>query len=229
MGRTAFIAGATGYMGARLAQTLVERGHSVRALARAGSERKLPAGLDVVLGNALDAGSYQDAVAPADTFIHLVGTPHPAPWKEREFVAIDLASLRESVRAAQRARIRHFVFVSVAHPAPVMKAYIRVRSECERIIADSGIPATILRPWYVLGPGHRWPVALKPFYWLSKQFAATREGALRLGLVTREEMVRALVCAAEHPVDGRRILEVLDIRRTGSEEWLAGSVAQSVQ
>ena len=23
---------------------------------------------------------------------------------------------------------------------------------------------TILRPWYVLGPGHRWPYALKPMY-----------------------------------------------------------------
>ena len=45
-----------------------------------------------------------------------------------------------------------------------MKAYIEVRKECEAEIQDAGLTATILRPWYVLGPGHRWPVLLKPMY-----------------------------------------------------------------
>ena len=25
-----------------------------------------------------------------------------------------------------------------------------------------------LRPWYVLGPGHRWPHVFLPFYWVCK-------------------------------------------------------------
>jgi len=45
-----------------------------------------------------------------------------------------------------------------------MKAYIAVREECEEIIQESGLNATILRPWYVLGPGHRWPYMLLPMY-----------------------------------------------------------------
>lgn len=52
----------------------------------------------------------------------------------------------------------------VAHPAPVMRAYIEVRQECERFLEDLKLTRTILRPWYVLGPGHRWPIALKPVY-----------------------------------------------------------------
>ena len=47
---------------------------------------------------------------------------------------------------------------------PMMKAYIQVRSECEAMIRESGMNATILRPWYVLGPGHRWPYLLLPVY-----------------------------------------------------------------
>jgi nucleoside-diphosphate-sugar epimerase len=40
--RQVFIAGATGYMGNRLAAELVRNGHTVRGLVRAGSEGKLP-------------------------------------------------------------------------------------------------------------------------------------------------------------------------------------------
>ena len=55
-------------------------------------------------------------------------------------------------RAAQAA-VDHFVYISVAHPAPVMHAYIAVRQEGEALIRATRIRATILRPWYILGPG----------------------------------------------------------------------------
>ena len=84
--------------------------------------------------------------------------------------------------------------------------------ECEEMIRASGIPATFLRPWYVLGPGHRWPYALAPFYWLCERFPATRESALRLGLVKLPQMLNALVWAAENPARGIRVLEVSQIR-----------------
>ncbi|MEK6406844.1 MAG: hypothetical protein AABN34_07770 [Acidobacteriota bacterium] len=84
------------------------------------------------------------------------------------------------------------------------------------MIRESGLAATILRPWYVLGPGHRWPYALVPMYWLFERIPATRETARRLGLVTLEEMVAALVHSVESPADGIRILDVPSIRRTGS-------------
>src|SRR6266513_1161546 len=67
--------------------------------------------------------------------------------------------------------------VSVAHPAPTMKAYIEVRTRCEELIRTSGLHATILRPWYVLGPGHYWSYLLKPFYWMARQIPASRAGA----------------------------------------------------
>lgn len=213
MRHTAFIAGATGYMGRRLAAELIARGHAVHALARSGSENKVPTGCLVVRGNALDAASYRDQAAGADTFVHLVGAAHPAPWKGREFTEIDLPSLIESVSAARSAGIEHFVYVSVAHPAPVMKSYIRVRERCEDILSGSGLRTTILRPWYVLGPGHRWPVVLRPLYWLGERIPATREGALRLGLVTLDQMTGALVRAIENPAGSQRVIPVQEVRR----------------
>ena len=212
MRRRIFITGGTGYMGSRLIPLLAARGHEVVALVRPGSEHKLPAACTVVLGDALDGASYETHLAGCDTFIQLVGVAHPSPAKAKEFVEIDQSSGIEAIRAAQRAGIGHFIYVSVAHPAPAMRAYIAARTACEEELEASGINATILRPWYVLGPGHRWPYALVPFYWLAERIPSTRESARRLGLVTVEQMLRALAGAVGHPPSGVRVIEVPAIR-----------------
>lgn len=210
-----FLAGGTGYMGQRLIARLLDRGHRVRAVARPGSEKKLPSGCGVVSGNPLEEASFAGQVAPADTYVHLVGVAHPSPNKAAEFKAIDLKSIEVAVPAAVAAKIGHFVYVSVAHPAPMMKAYIEVRSRGEELIRESRMNATILRPWYVLGPGHRWPYLLKPFYFLCEHLPPTAEGARRLGLVTLAQMIAALTQAVEHPAVGVRVMEVPEIRAGG--------------
>ena len=199
-------------MGRRLADELLRRGHQVVALVRRGSEGKAPAGCSVVVGDALDASSYRDQIHKGATLVHLVGVAHPSPAKAAEFRAIDLVSIRAAVNAAQFAEVGHFVYVSVAHPAPVMKDYIAVRSEGEALIRSAGLRATILRPWYVLGPGHWWPVALIPMYWMMELIPSTRDGARRLGLVTLKQMVGALAKAVDQPGEGVRVVEVPGIR-----------------
>jgi uncharacterized protein YbjT (DUF2867 family) len=206
-----FLTGATGYMGRRLAAELVRRGRPVTALVRPGSEAKAPSDCAVAIGDALTA-SYRERVPQGCTFVHLVGVAHPSPAKAAEFQAIDLVSIRAAVEAAQFAQARHFIYVSVAHPAPVMQAYIAVRTEGESLIRSAGLNATILRPWYVLGPGHRWPVMLTPAYWVMEQLPATRDSARRLGLVTLRQMIGALADAVDHPADGVRVVEVPEIK-----------------
>jgi uncharacterized protein YbjT (DUF2867 family) len=209
-----FISGATGYLGRALAQSLVARGHRVRGLVRPGAESKLPDGCETVTGNPLDGFTFKPQ---GDVVVHLVGTPKPAPWKERQFRAVDLPSLRASVDAAARESIGQFVYVSIAQPAPVMRSYIAVRQECEAILRASGLHATVLRPWYVLGPGHWWPYALLPAYKLMEVFPFTRDDALRLALVTHAEMTRAMVWAIENPHCGQRVFDVPSIRARARE------------
>jgi uncharacterized protein YbjT (DUF2867 family) len=206
------VTGGTGYLGRPLIALLLQRGHTVRALVRAQSANRLPAGAEAITGNALDSSEWRSRVAPADTFVHLVGTPHPNPSKAAEFRAVDLPSIRAAVGAASAARVRHIVYVSVAHPAPIMQAYIAVRQEGERMIRESGIPATVLRPWYVLGPGHRWAYVLAPFYAIARLLPVTRAGAERLALVTYDAMLAALGRAVEQPPDSLRIVEPAEIR-----------------
>jgi uncharacterized protein YbjT (DUF2867 family) len=208
-----FVTGGTGYLGSALIAALLARGSPVLALARAGSESKLPRGAQAVLADALDAGSFAAAIPAGASVVHLVGTPHPSPSKAAEFVRVDLGSIRAAAHAATFARAGHIVYVSVAHPAPVMRAYIAARVEGEALVAATGIAATILRPWYVLGPGHRWPIVLAPLYALFRALPTTRAAAERLGLVTRKQLVAAIVHALANPPQGVRVVEVPEIRR----------------
>jgi uncharacterized protein YbjT (DUF2867 family) len=212
MARTVFVAGGTGYLGRALIPLLLAHGHRVRALARRGSESKVPGGCDIVTGDPFSRATFAQAIAPADTYVQLVGVPHPSPSKATQFVEIDLRSAVESIAAAKDAGIAHFVYVSGAQPAPVMQAYQAARGEAERVLAASGLNHTILRPWYVLGPGHRWPYVLLPAYWLLEQLPATREAAQRLGLVTLDQMVSALVAAVENPPAQSRLVAVPEIK-----------------
>ncbi len=194
---------------------LLARGHRVRALARAASVGRVPAGATSVIGDALEATSIEAELRSDDTVIHLVGTPHPTPSKADQFEKIDLVSIRATVAAAKKIGAAHLIYVSVAQPAPIMQAYLWVRTLGETIIRESGLAATILRPWYVLGPGRRWPVLIKPLYRLAEMIPATRATAERLGLISIEQMITALVSAVENPPapGQRRIVDVPAIRR----------------
>jgi uncharacterized protein YbjT (DUF2867 family) len=213
--RSVFITGGTGYLGSRLIPLLAERGYDVQALVRAASASNLPDGCRPVIGDPLDSWTFADKIQPGDTLIQLVGVPKPAPWKGPQFRAVDRVSGLASIDAAVQAGVAHFIYMSVAHPAPIMNDYIAVRSECETALRASGLRATIIRPWYVLGPGHWWPLLLKPAYWLCERLPSTRASASRLGLVTIEQMLATLVWAVEHPPESVRVIEVPEIWRIG--------------
>jgi uncharacterized protein YbjT (DUF2867 family) len=89
-----------------------------------------------------------------------------------------------------------------------MKAYVAVRAEGERLVRETRLGATFVRPFYVLGPGHRWPYAFLPLFWLW--------GDRRLYPVKLRDVVRALAEAVEQPPGGVRIIEAPDLSRASA-------------
>jgi uncharacterized protein YbjT (DUF2867 family) len=209
---TVLVTGGTGYIGRRLIPELVTRGHRVRAIVRPGSEAKVPTGAEAAIGDVRSRDSVTPLVTRETVVVHLVGTSRPSPAKAAQFEALDYVAAHECIIAAKSAGARHFVYVSVAQ-APVMRAYIGVRTRVESELVESGIAHTLVRPWYVLGPGHRWPYALIPMYWLLGAFPSTRESARRLGLVTIKQMIATLAWSVDTASDESRVLNVPDIRR----------------
>jgi uncharacterized protein YbjT (DUF2867 family) len=213
--QTIFITGGTGYIGRRLIRSLNEKGnYYMKALVRKTSRHRLPAGCEAVIGNALDATTYSQAVSPATVFIHLVGVAHPSPSKKDQFTQIDLVSVQQAAIAAKMANIKHFVYLSVAqYPTEIMKDYQHVRGMGEASLIQNGLRCSFVRPWYVLGPGHWWPLLLRPLYWVGRIIPAYKEAVRKLDTVTIDQMIDTLVFAVEHPpVNDIATYEVSDIR-----------------
>jgi uncharacterized protein YbjT (DUF2867 family) len=213
-----FVTGSTGYLGRATSAALVARGHAVDALCRASAKDRLVRGVTPVIGDPLDATTYAFALRPDHVVVHLVGTPKPAPGKGESFRRVDLGSVQQLARAVVQSPVAHIVYVSVAQPAPTMHAYIDARRRAEAALQETKLPLTILRPWYVLGPGHRWPIALLPLYWIAERIPSLRDGARRLGLVTLAQMVSALTNAVETAGNETRIWDVDQIRAVSPKD-----------
>ncbi len=210
--RNVFLTGGTGFIGRNLIPELARRGHHVTALVRQSSADRLPRDAQAVIGDATRAQSYYRYIGDCDTFVHLLGVSHPTPAKAAEFRSIDLESTREAVNAAVRAGITNFVYISVAQPSPIMAAYVEARKQAEQIIVGSGLNASILRPFYVIGPGRRWPILLKPLFAIASMLPSTRDTARRLSFVTIQQVCGGLISAIENPPQDVRVWSATQIR-----------------
>jgi nucleoside-diphosphate-sugar epimerase len=214
-----FITGGTGYIGTRLIKRLMERGHAVTVLIRKGSENKVPAGAKWVTGNPFDAKTFQSFIPESGTFIQLLGVSHPSPKKAQQFKEIDLRSVKASADAASAAGINHFIYVSVAMtPSKLMQAYQEVRKEGEEYCLSKKLNCTFIRPWYVLGPGHWWPVLLLPVYGIGEIIPSWRKKTRSIALVTIDQMLNALLNAAESNPSALRIVEIKEIRNNAANK-----------
>ena len=208
-----FITGGTGYIGRRLIKLLLEKGYKVKALVRNASENKLPNGCDYIIANPFDLKSFEREIPEDATFIQLLGVSHPSPKKKEQFRTIDLASAKASACAAQKAGVKHFIYVSVAKThTNIMKDYPQCRAEGENYIRTTQIPATFIRPWYVVGPGHYWPLLLAPLFKVLEWIPSTSQKAKALRLVSLKQMLNALVYAVEHTPCEVRVIEIDKIK-----------------
>jgi len=213
--KTVFVTGGTGYIGTRLIKKLVDRGHEVIALVRKGSENKVPAGAKIVTGNPFDASSFQDAIPQNAVFVQLLGVAHPSPKKKELFRTIDLVSVKASADAASVAMVSHFIYVSVSmNPSGIMKDYQDVRKEGETYCLSKNLNCSFIRPWYVLGPGHWWPVLLLPFYGIAELVPSWRQAARAKGLVSIGQMLQTLITVVEsNPPQKQHCIEIPQIKR----------------
>jgi uncharacterized protein YbjT (DUF2867 family) len=210
-----FITGGTGYMGKRLIPLLQQKGYTVTALVRKGSENKLPPNCEVVIANPFEAASFIRHIPAGSTFVQLLGVPHPSPKKKDQFKTVDLASAKASAIAALHAGVKHFVYVSVAQtPTKIMYHYQQCRAEAETTIRSTTISATFIRPWYVIGPGHYWPLLLQPVFKILEWLPSTAAKAKALRVVYLQQMLNALVHAVENmPANGVDVIEINEIRK----------------
>ena len=208
-----FITGGTGYMGRRLISILLKEGYNITALVRQQSINKLPEGCGYVIADPFNAASFVKDIKPGSIFIHLLGVSHPGPKKKELFYSIDLASAKASAEAAKQAGVQHFIYLSVAQtPTKIMADYQEARRQAEQAVLASGVKSSFIRPWYVVGPGHYWPLLFLPFFKLLELIPPTSQKAKALRLVSLKKMLLTLKRVVQNPPKSQNnIIEIDDI------------------
>jgi uncharacterized protein YbjT (DUF2867 family) len=137
------VTGGTGGLGRRVVPRLREAGRKVRVFSRRAHDST--DGIEYVVGDLAKDEGVETAVASAEVVVHCAGSPR---------MNEDVAQVRNLVRAAAGAGVRHLVNISVvgADRIPVvsgvdraMFSYFASQLAVERAVAQSGLPWTNLR------------------------------------------------------------------------------------
>jgi NADH dehydrogenase len=195
------VAGGSGFLGRHVVAAVRERGHAVIVLAR--GTRPLPEGAPAILGDAARGPLPLEHLAGCEAIVNLAGIKHEEG--SQTFEAVHVEATARLLEAARAAGIRRFVHVSVVCSRPDPKnAYHDTKWRAEELVRASGLPATILKPGVVYGPGDDMVTHLVKMIRFAPVFPVVGAGDSILQPVDVRDVAEAVAAALErHGTRGR--------------------------
>ena len=189
---TILIMGATGYIGGRLAPSLVDAGHHVRCLTRRPEKLQgvqWAGAVEVVAGDALDRPSLDAAMSGVDVvfyLVHSIGTG-------TSFQESDRVAALNTANAAAAAGVGRIIYLGGIVPKGERASpHLASRAEVGQILLDGPVPAIVLQAGVIIGSG-------------SASFEMLRYLTERLPVMVTPKWVRSLV----EPIAVRDVLSYL--------------------
>ncbi len=242
---TALVTGATGFLGARLAETLCRQGCRVRAMARRTSDLARLAGLgvEVVQGELEDEGSVARACAGQHLVFHCAA--RVTDWAPRaELARVNVDGTRAVIAACQAAGVARLVHTSsltvlglprdrrrvdetTPLATPPVDPYTDSKIEGERLVRAAhgagGLETTVVRPGVIWGPGD--PTVLPRIAALLERGRMVRIGGGGNVVATTHvaNLAEGMVLAARAGAAGGQVYHVLD-----GEQLTAGEVVDAL-
>ena len=235
----ALVTGATGFVGSHLVEVLQQNGVEVTALARSPERASalVALGVQVVPGDLHNHEALQHATRDQSVIFHVAGAI--AAWGETDFLRANRDGTRNLVTAAEASGSARFVLISslaAGGPSPrglplqgnesprPVTAYGRSKLEAERVVQESRLPWTIIRPPMVYGPRDR--EVLKLFrlvrYGIAPVFG---DGAQELSAVHGADLATALVAAGTASATVKRTYNACHPEVFTSAEFAQGIAA----
>lgn len=237
------VTGATGFLGRRLVELLVQKGYSVRALARKLSDIEPLKRLNVQIffGDVADPGSLEPAFEGIDYVIH---TAADTAGKEEEGRISTIQGTKNILELCERFKVKRLVYISscsvygvadyrtgqtVTEDAQLERfslkrgAYSHAKLEAEAIVRQAiekgTVPVVILRPGTIYGPGAEIFTPMMGFGFGQKLFAIIGNGKFILPLVYIDNLVEAIVIAMENGIGDGKTYNVVDIGKLTKKEY----------
>ena len=175
---TVLVTGATGFLGEHLCRVLVERGHTVRGLARSRSAVLAEIGVEHVRGDVLDGPELDRALAGTTAVFHLAGAVSRDPDDAQRMMRLHVDGTRRVLERMAAAKIQKMVLASTSGTIGVSKdeeildenapyaeeivagwPYYASKIYQERLAFEHGerlgIDVIAVNPSLLLGPGDR--------------------------------------------------------------------------
>lgn len=190
------LTGATGAIGGRLLDALLEQGFTVRAMVRSPERADLPAQVEIVKGDVLSGEGLAEATEGIDVAYYLIHSMGRSPG---DFEANDRLGAANFANAARDSGVGRIIYLGGLEAEGEGSAHLRSREEVASILA-SGAPQFVhARAAMVVGAGsasftmlsqlvHRLPVMIGP------KWIETRSQPVAV-----EDVVKALVALATYP------------------------------
>jgi nucleoside-diphosphate-sugar epimerase len=234
----AFVTGASGFIGARLADFLLEQGWDVRALVHR-TPLPRPERIEVIRGDIRDPRPWKDALRETDVLFHLAASLGASRLSEAEFIGTNAGATETLIREALDAGVPRIVHVSSAgvigavragetadetYPLNPRNAYDRSKHEAEKIalrVASEGKDVIIVRPGWAYGPGDRRTLKLIRSI-CRRRFIPVSPNRGRQTPVFIDDLARGILLAGEKGRAG----EVYHL--TGDELLTVGTMAAAI-
>ena len=170
----AFVTGASGFIGGKLAERLLADGRPVRVLSRRPLPELAARGADVILGDLHDRAALARGCQGADTVFHVAG--RVGVWGPADdFFRVNVEGTRHVIAACRDAKVPRLVYTSspsvvynggdlagVDESAPLCTAapcaYPTSKAAAEKLVLaanDASLATVALRPHLVWGPGDK--------------------------------------------------------------------------
>jgi len=143
------VTGATGYVGGRLVDRLLDEARPVRALARHAGRLPDRDGVEPAIGDVLTGDGIRAALEGCSTAYYLV---HSMEAGDEDFAARDRRAARTFADAAVAAGVDRVVYLGGVTPSDGLPSpHIASRLEVEEILLESAPSATALRASILVG------------------------------------------------------------------------------
>lgn len=204
------LTGATGSIGSRLLNRLIDDGQQVRCLVR--EPRKLGdrrVDVQITMGDLRELSDpymLRQAMRGIDTVIHLAASIRDQPpYRVEELNGLATVRLLE---AAERAGVKRFIFFSALNASAVQRTrFFRAKWTAEQAVAKSKIDSTIFRPSIVFDHSDPWITLLRRFSFLPR-IPISGNGKSRYQPVWAEDVARAVQHSLEADGPGDHVYEL---------------------
>ncbi len=165
-------------------------------------------GNEIFKGNILDLQSLEKAASGVDAVVHLVGIIQERPGTGATFENVHVDGVKNLIAAMKSASVSRLVHVSALgtrENAP--SRYHRSKWQAEKLVIESGLQYTILRPSVIFGPGDGFTAKLISLV-CGPPVIPVAGGKTKLSPVSVDDVAE---CIASSLSDSKHINKVYDI------------------